>query len=324
MAVRFASGTDEYTAATGLPSANVWTITWWTQLVVDRNDFSCQVSVGVNGAYVDVSTFSDGTTVGVFDTVTYSGTPLGASTFTVGTWYRMGLSVNGTTANYYHADAATAALTVDTAAGNFTATNPPGGLAIGDSVNFGNFFWSGRIAAFKMWNAALTQAEVEAELAQYQPRRTDSLLRFHPFVTTEAVDYSGNANSLAGGVGSTTEDGPPIPWTAQLEITLVPTATSTAYTKTVTDPIGITDAATDVLTDVRAVTDPVGVTDGVAHSGSQTRTLTDAVGITDAAVGSIAGPNTGARIRIHGREPNNHISGREPTNHISGTEVATP
>ncbi len=230
MAVRFSSGTDEYTATTGLPSSNVWTVTWWTQCVVDRNTYSCMLSVGVGGAYVDVSTAVDGTTIGVYDTGTYTNTPLGSTALTVGTWYRMALAVNGSTANFYRADAATGTLTVSTATGDFTATNPPAGLAIGDSVNSGNYPWSGRIAAWKMWGAALTQAEVETELAQYVPRRTANLIRFHPFLKTEATDYSGNANTLSGGSGSTTEDGPPIPWHATSPQVILPAAAAAGGT----------------------------------------------------------------------------------------------
>jgi len=213
MAARIsAAGTQEYTTSSGMPASNVWTCTWWTYQVEDRNTYSTLLSVGSAGAYVDVSTASDGTTVGVYDPSNYSGTPLGATAFSLTTWYRLGLVVDGTTASFYRAAVSASSLTASTASGDFTASNPPTSLVIGDSVNAGDYPWSARVAAFKMWGAALTQGEVEAELSQYLPRRTGNLLRFHPFLRTEAVDYSGSGNTLSGGTGSTTEDGPPIPW----------------------------------------------------------------------------------------------------------------
>lgn len=237
MAVRFGSGTSEYTATTGLPAASVYSLTCWVMIVTDRNTYSTLLSWGKGGGnYIDISSGADGTTIGVYDVATYTSTPLGSTALTVGTWYRMALVVNGTTATFYRADAATAALTVSTASGDFTPQNAPTSLTLADSVNAGNYPLDGRIAAVKVWEAALSQAEIEEELAQYQPVRVANLLHNHPLVNAELVDYSGNARTLtAGSTSPTTEAGPPIRWDGRLArpLVILPPAGGSLLTKSV-------------------------------------------------------------------------------------------
>lgn len=207
MAARFDAATDAYRATTGLPTGGTYTVTCWANLLVDRDDYS-----GVWGLDDGVAsglwlqTDSDGTTLGVFDTP--AATHLGATAVTVGTWYRVAVVVNGTSVTT-HIGAAGAALTTSTA--TLAPLSSPSRLAIGDEGFSG--WLNGRVAAFKLWGAALSADEAALELEQYTPRRAANLLRWHPFVAAETVDYSGNGNALtAGGTGTTTEDGPPIPW----------------------------------------------------------------------------------------------------------------
>jgi hypothetical protein len=55
----------------------------------------------------------------------------------------------------------------------------------------------------------------------------------------------------------------------------------TNYTKTVPDPVGITDSVTDVVGVVRSQSDAVGVTDSATATQGNSRTQDDAVGLTD-------------------------------------------
>jgi len=126
----------------------------------------------------------------------------------VGTWFRTALVRTGPTATGY-------ASAVGNALSNATQT---GINALGESLYIGggessDEWFNGGAAAVKVYNAALTAAEVEAELAQYQPRRTTNLTNWYPLIVPETTDYSGNGNNLtAGSTETTTEDGPPIPW----------------------------------------------------------------------------------------------------------------
>lgn len=209
MAARFDASTDPYTATTGLPAGTAWSATCWAYITTDQNAFSGALGIANAGVTdgIAIETAVDGTTWGAFDATTSVGT-VAAS---VGAWTKLGVAVNGTSVAFYGAAAGSA---LAAASGTLTGGGvTPGKLFIGEDGFAG--WLNGRVAAVKLWAATLTQAEIEHELGQYVPRRVANLLRWHPFVVAETVDYSGAANSLtAGSTGTTTEDGPPIPWTA--------------------------------------------------------------------------------------------------------------
>ncbi|HEV2778820.1 MAG TPA: LamG domain-containing protein [Actinophytocola sp.] len=211
MAVRFDAASENYTAATGLPS-NVYTFAAWirpaavgaTNRVVYWLTTSGDVFTGIqvrSNASTDLQAYDSGS---------YAFNGLGPLSASAGVWYRVALVVNGANATFYRAAAGD--VLGSASAANFTTPATPTSFHLGDDPY--DEYWDGRLAAVKMWQAALTPAEVEVELGQYTPRRTADLLRWHPFITAEATDYSGNGHTLSGGTGTTTEDGPPIPWGA--------------------------------------------------------------------------------------------------------------
>lgn len=207
MAVRFDAATDGYSSTVGLPTGTAWTFLAWAYLSADRNDYSPIVEIhsAPGGNAVWLETGADGTTLSIF---TNAGS-VGSFAMNVGTWYRVAMVVNGTTATL-HAGAAGAALT--------SASGSPGALPssfarIYLGIEEYGAWLNGRLAAPKLFTSALTVGECENELAQYEPQRTVDLRRWHPFVVAETVDYSGNGfNLTAGSTATTTEDGPPIRW----------------------------------------------------------------------------------------------------------------
>lgn len=206
MSVRFAALTDNYTATTGIPSGNTFTVTFWAYLTVDQNNFVGLFRLQTTGAEVLIDTDSDGTTLKVWDDVS-NAAGFGAFAMSIGTWYQVGLVVNGAAATSYIGPGGGSLTTTSVA--NFTPPNPPTNLAIGSDTGA---FLNGRIAAFKLWSAALSATEVTAELAQFAPTRNVNLLRYHPFHVAETTDYSGNGNTLtAGSTATATEADPPIP-----------------------------------------------------------------------------------------------------------------
>lgn len=276
------SGSNEYTSTLGIPGAT-WTLTAWLRTG----------TVGTAGAAVGVHQ-SDSVAAHVFirDTgdlqlidygsYAFNGVnPLAASS---DTWYRVAVVATSTTNVTFYRAAATDALGSGSVT-DFSGPATPTTLYVGD--HFYDEPWIGRIAAVKLWDAALTAVEVENELAQYIPRRTANLLHFHPFIQAEVTDYSGGSNSLTGGSGATTVDGPPIPWCTYLPLTVTPTASGASLSDTVTNSVGVTDNATDTWTLARAQSDAVGVTDTVTDAWTLSRTTTDAVGITDSVVGAV-------------------------------------
>src|SRR5690349_1669362 len=220
MAVRFnGTSTSKYTATTGLPGSTL-SLTCWAMISTDTNA-NADIFVTVSsGNRLWFGTDVDGVTMDVWGgggSVAITGPAM-----TVGTWYRFGLVISGTSATLYHAPITAAALTTGST-GSYSTMGTVTSIAIGASTG-GQELLNGRIAAFKLWSAALTQAEVERELAQYIPGRTANLTRWHPFVNADTADYSGNGFALTSGGGTiVTEPGPPIPWTSAAPLLSLPT-----------------------------------------------------------------------------------------------------
>lgn len=206
MSVRFVSNSDGYLSTTGQPTSPAYTFTFWTYLSVDQNTYTIILQLHDALATTNAMMFgtdADGTTLGLFDrdSATVFASQVAA---TIGTWYQVGIVVNGGTTTLYTAPAGgsvttwSGAVTWATTFGNIDISS------IGNGLN-------GRVAAFKMWDAALTSTEVSAELAQFDPLRVSNLLRYHPFHVAEITDYSDNGNTLtAGSTATTTEADPPI------------------------------------------------------------------------------------------------------------------
>lgn len=75
--------------------------------------------------------------------------------------------------------------------------------------------FSGRIHAIKIWNTALTEAEIAQEVYTVAPRKLDSLWGWNPTRPgsgERAKDYSGNGRNWTEGGTLTDDDPPPISW----------------------------------------------------------------------------------------------------------------
>lgn len=215
MSIRFSGITaDAYLGSGGVPTGTAATATFWFYISASTSTFTYLLqlnSAGGNQAYLG----SDGTGLALFASDS-TGAGFGGFTATPGTWARAGLIINGANWELLIGDGGQA-LT------SYTSTKTPISsltyLALSGPFSFP---MNGRLAAVKLWDAALTTAEVQNELAQFAPVRTTNLLRYHPFHVAETTDYSGNGNTLtAGATPAATEDDPPIPDvvpTAQLRI----------------------------------------------------------------------------------------------------------
>lgn len=204
MAVRFANTNDAY-SSTAVPGS-VWTATCWLNLTADTNYYASVLGeFNGTGTYRYLSTDTDGTTLTFFG---QNANVVGPN-LVVGTWYRLGLVVTvGGTVTLYSSAAGSALATATGSAVSGAAIS----FQVGGSA-FASEFLNGRIAALKVWSAALTVAEIENELGQYQPIRLANLFRYHPLINAELVDYAGaGRNFTAGAVAATTEAGPPIRW----------------------------------------------------------------------------------------------------------------
>lgn len=204
MAVRFDAEGEQYSATTGLPG-NTFTIVFWVRLAADRNTYTTFVSFDSASNYTQIATDVDGVTPKVFNSVV--GNIQGTSALTVGTWYAMAYVQNSSTGNgtLYWGTNPASLTSVTSSVGAHTPTH----FRIGHYRSSGEWL-NGRIAAVKIWNAALSASQVTAELQSYNPVVTANLLRVHKLQVPEPTDYSGNGHTLTGGAGASTEADPPI------------------------------------------------------------------------------------------------------------------
>ncbi|MEU6778564.1 LamG-like jellyroll fold domain-containing protein [Nonomuraea angiospora] len=206
MAVRYAAAGQHHTRTLELASVSTLTVSCWMKISVDRNDFSTVWSID-NGTsdYISLKTNSDGTTVRVLiDAVTVA-----SRAFTPGVWYYVAVSCGASSGFMISRAAGAASFDVDT--WTTGATTLAANLRIGVAAD--NTAWfNGCVAALRVWVAALTQAEAQAEYGDYLPQRTANLWAAYAFYRAETLDYSGNNRTLTGGTGATATGGPPISW----------------------------------------------------------------------------------------------------------------
>ena len=68
-------------------------------------------------------------------------------------------------------------------------------------------------AAFKVWEATLSSAEIASEMQVIRPQRTADLSHWHPFDDgLRALDYSGRGNNPSTVTGTAQRNGPPASW----------------------------------------------------------------------------------------------------------------
>lgn len=202
MAIRFDASGESFTASLGLGSVTDYTVCAWLFVAVDRNSWSTAWSLDNGTGDVDVlQTGEDGTAWGLYS----DGGPIAITSTVVGTWYFIGISRAGSGGTaYYRADGAPSLSTVNLA-GSSATTNLTN-LRLGDSPWTGEWL-NGRLAAWKLWTAALSQAEIEAEAGQYDAVRTTNLAASFPFID-DTLDDGPNGYTLSGGNGTAFEAGP--------------------------------------------------------------------------------------------------------------------
>ena len=171
-------------------SGATFTMLAWVRLEVDRNTYSCVLSyesVGV-GQYNQLATDTDGTSLVLFD---YLGLSLAVGTLAPNTWHKVGFSVSGTTARAWFGTQGTPGVTAVT--GTIASVASPDYQGIGSSAF--NEWFNGRLSGARVWNAALSDAEVAAEFTSATAVRTSNLLGawLQPGITagTERVGLAG-------------------------------------------------------------------------------------------------------------------------------------
>lgn len=209
MAVRFTSANQHYTRLHNVGSIDRYAVTCWAKISANRNNYTTfwALDRGNTNDYILCQTSTDGRTIALYsDTV--SGTDM--TTLSIGTWYYIGVSVNGSNA--------IVKLKAETASGFSTyninvsdGTTNITRILLGES-SFGGEWLNGCLAGVKLWlGTALTAQELEAEAAQFAPVKTGGLYAYYRFSGPSTADNSGNGHTLSGGSGASQEPDPDIP-----------------------------------------------------------------------------------------------------------------
>ncbi|MEO3860861.1 hypothetical protein [Acrocarpospora sp. B8E8] len=224
MAVRFSANGQQYTRTLGLGNQTQISVCGWFKVSVDRNEVSTfwGIDNGDLTTWFFLSTDPDGVTISLNNTDNLTS----IAAMTVGTWYYVGATFNGTAQTIVIRAATTSTFTV------ISNSNGPSGAVSATRFWIGNLgspasgWWlNGCVAALKMWvGTTLTQAELERESWSYTPARTTGLTAWYPFDRVSTVDYSGVGSTLSGGSGAATEDGPPIAWRQGRRRLYIPTS----------------------------------------------------------------------------------------------------
>lgn len=242
MAVRFDAENDTYTRSVGWGAQPAFSVSCWVYLSTDRNDYSTAWSLdNGTGNNIVVQTNRDGTTLGI---VSNGNGPSVSLNMSVGQWYWVGVVKNGDTATvYFSTGTGTISSTNHSVTNSLTANT----LRIGQSP-WGGEWLNGRMAAVKIWTAALSENEIQAERDYTSPLRTADLRAWYPFEVAETTDHSGNGETLSGGSGATTEPGPGIPFspvedaeaTAEIPLALLlNSGTQAEHAATAEIPLGL-------------------------------------------------------------------------------------
>lgn len=151
------------------------TMTCWCKLSVDTNSyqtvFAIEDGAGHSTAYNELITDADGTTLVVYDTAGLQGTVL---SMTVGTWYALAIKFTaGAWKSYYGTQGFTS---LTTATGTKTDIVYNDLTGVGSTTFTATESLNGMFSMYRVWSAALSDAEIKAELESSRPVRTNDMI----------------------------------------------------------------------------------------------------------------------------------------------------
>jgi hypothetical protein len=206
MAVRFTAESQTYSRTVTLGSQSAYSMTCWVKVAVDRNEFSSAWCLG-NAAGGDVfsilQTTATGTNLEFITSAAFTAVPL--VNMTVGTWYFVGISMNGATGTAVYRTAASGTFTTVPIASQGAIVQTT--IQLGRSIYAGEWL-NGSITGVKWWSATLTETELKDEAPYLAPVRTSNIRAYYKLLTPSTTDDSGNGMTLTGGTGAVSDTGP--------------------------------------------------------------------------------------------------------------------
>jgi hypothetical protein len=215
MSVRFDAAGDYLIRTASLPDMNA-AYTWMAWVILDDSisDYRCLFSLyDQYGEYYDyIGTWDDGSTV-LFEAFAPSApywVDIGTGTLGTGTWHHVAVTRNGAAMAIYLDGAAAGSSSAMSVASRAAATEMRGGDWRPATAPMG-----GRLDSIKLWTAALTQAEIQAEMQVKRPVRGLNLYNWAPTfpgASERYLDYSGNGYNWTEAGTLTDGDPPPVSW----------------------------------------------------------------------------------------------------------------
>lgn len=210
MAVRFDAQADTLTRTASLPAISAFSACGWTRASAAGGsglELVCALATTDLSGHILIS--REGTAIWM-EIAGQAGSSLitGANN---GVWFFWAMTNASGTNNFKGYAALASADGLSTVSRNGATFTPQQMLL---SINDAAYYFNGVHAALKVWDAVLTQAELEAERWSYAPVRRANLHLWTPLVDTDnsTRDYSGNGRNWTAGGTLTSEDGPPILW----------------------------------------------------------------------------------------------------------------
>jgi hypothetical protein len=198
-AIRLDASADRLDTETVVPAGASWTSCGWVKIVADLNDETpCFTIEAIYGyPYIALRTDSDGVTPSV--KLTWL-SRAALSALTVGEWYFLGIRVQSSLAVSTWVGQAGGSLTRVDDTLSFGYSDPSIRYSIGGGYP-GSGYLDGSFSRVRLWNAELSNAEMDAEFAQdVGAARTSGLVGdwFRPDVTlsTYLNDNSSSNNDL--------------------------------------------------------------------------------------------------------------------------------
>lgn len=208
MAIRYDGTANEYhSRTTNLPGAATFTVTCWFRRI-GSSTFRVIWDMENAGAlkYVAPLFGGDGTTLYI-GRAAGNGGDVSIFNTSADTWYFFAVKVTaGVSGKVYYAAEGAGSLT--TAALDSSDTWTPAAMYLGAFPSFSTTEYDGRLAYLRIWDAALSDADVEAEWLATSAQRTADLNDDYPFDahTDLTGDFNGRTFSATGTF--TTEDSP--------------------------------------------------------------------------------------------------------------------
>lgn len=205
MAVRFDAVADRLIRTANVVNYNsAYTICLWVYLVSDRNAWGdiASVSDGTTSNYDSVGVTGAGTTLTWG--VAFAGDQTGPE-LPVGQWCHIALVRSSATSLVAYKDGVIGGVPH---AANVAARAASSRMEVG-GTDGGTEWMDMRVAAVKIYSAALTAAEILKERETYAPVRTSNLVLYTPLVSaSDVTDQSGNGYDWTVGGTLGTEGGP--------------------------------------------------------------------------------------------------------------------